>query len=141
RVVASSQPPSQHTTRNFKKVPRPPEQLKLRTGDRVRIEVLAYQTGYVTVFNVGPTGNVIPLFPDEPPTTTTPPHVQAGQTLHILDVELEPPTGRERLFAVWTRQPVNLSLQEMHQLADSRTPLSPQYRATRNMVKLKKQLE
>jgi hypothetical protein len=123
--------------RNMKRVPPPPEQVPLRTGDRVRVEVLADRTGYVTVFNVGPTGDLNLLFPDEPAAGAGP-TAWANQPLQVPDVELQPPAGRERLFAVWSRRPLALSLEQLHgAVARGEVPLSEAYRATRNMVKVK----
>jgi hypothetical protein len=63
----------------------------------VRVEVLADREGYVTVFNVGPSGDLNLLYLDAPPAPEAPPTLCASQPLHVLDVELRPPTGRERL--------------------------------------------
>src|SRR5262249_42122085 len=99
------------------------------------IEVATDRDGYVTVFNVGPSGNLNLLYPDEPSASQTLP-VQAGSTLHVLDVELTPPAGRERLFAVWSRRP--LRLDQLETLAnDSKAKASPQYRATRDMKRVR----
>jgi hypothetical protein len=101
----------------------------------VRIEVIADREGYVTVFNVGPSGVLNLLDPDEPP-APPPPSVLAGQPLHVLDVEMIPPAGRERLFAVWSRRP--LRLDQMETLANPPgEPVSPQYRATRDMKRIR----
>jgi serine/threonine protein kinase len=138
RPVATRGARPDSLTRNMKKVPRPPEQVPLRTDDRVRIEVLADQTGYVTVFNVGPTGDLNLLFPDEPVAAGAAPTVWANQPLHVLDVEMQPPAGRERLFAVWSARPLMLSLEQLHgAVQKGEVPLSPSYQATRNMVKVK----
>jgi hypothetical protein len=124
--------------RNLKRVPPPPEQVPLRTGDRVRVEVLADQTGYVTVFNVGPTGDLNLLFPDEPPAAGAGPTAWVNQPLQVLDVELQPPAGRERLIAVWSRRPLALSLEQLHgAVARGEVPPWEAYQATRNMVKVK----
>jgi hypothetical protein len=86
------------------------------------------------VFNVGPTGNLNLLYPAEP---STPAPVEAHRPLHILDVELTPPTGRERLFALWSRAPLPLRLEEMLSLAEKgAVPGSGAYRATRDMVRV-----
>src|SRR5262249_38509259 len=124
--------------RNMKRVPPPPEQVPLRTGDRVRIEVLADRTGYVTVFNVGPTGDLNLLFPDAPPSADAAPTIWANQPLRVLDVELQPPAGRERLFAVWSSRPLTLPLEQLHGAVErGEVPVSGAYRATRSMVRVK----
>jgi serine/threonine protein kinase len=114
--VAATHPhqPKVRVTRDMKKIPPPPDQVRLRTGDRVRIEVLADRPGYLTVFNVGPMGTLNLLYPEDPAQLVGP--IDAHRPLHILDVELTPPTGRERLFAVWTRQPLPLRLDQLHSL-------------------------
>jgi hypothetical protein len=118
----------------MKKVPPPPDQVRLRTGDRVRIEVSADRPGYLTVFNVGPMGTLNLLYPDSAPQHPSPPHpIEPNRPLHILDVELTPPTGRERLFAVWSRHP--LRLEHLAGLADQGGTSTP-YRATRDMKRV-----
>jgi hypothetical protein len=135
--VAATRPAVGGLKRNMKKVPRPPEQVALRTGDRVRIEVVSDRAGHVTVFNVGPTGDLNLLYPDEAP-AATPPTIQAGVPLHVADVAMEPPAGRERLFAVWTRRRLALQAQQLQGIADrAEIPVSGPYQATRNMVRVK----
>jgi serine/threonine protein kinase len=140
--VAATHPQPDRLKRNMKKVPRLPQQVRLRTGDRVRIEVSADRAGFVTVFNVGPTGDLNLLYPEETPTAASPPNIQAHQPLHVVDVEMEPPTGRERLFALWTRQPLPLSPEQLQDLAaQGAVPGSSPYRATRNMVRVKQSVQ
>src|SRR5262249_43330404 len=67
-------------------------------GDRVRVEVEANEAGHVTVFNVGPTGNLHLL-------SAAQQRIRPGEPLHVLDVVLAPPAGLGRLFAPWTRLP------------------------------------
>ena len=116
-VATHPQPSPSRLTRDMKKVPPSPDQVRLRTGDRVRIEVLASKEGYLTVYNVGPTGNLNLLFPEgdvESANSRIPPN----RPLHILDVEMTPPAGRERLFAVWSHGP--LRIEQLANLADRR---------------------
>jgi hypothetical protein len=128
-------PPPGRLTRDMKKVPPPPDQVRLRTGDRVRIEVSADRPGYLTVFNVGPTGNLNLLYPESDPQPTSPPGpIEPNQPLHILDVEMTEPAGHERLFAVWSRQP--LRVEQLAGLAEPGRASTP-YRATRDMKRLK----
>jgi hypothetical protein len=126
----------------MKKVPPPPDQVRLRTGDRVRIEVLADRPGYLTVFNVGPTGTLNLLYPDGDPQHPSPLRpIEPNRPLHILDVEMTPPTGRERLFAVWTRRPLPLRLDQLHGLVErGAQPASRPYRATRDMKRVQQSL-
>jgi hypothetical protein len=52
---------------------------------------------------------------------------------------MEPPAGRERLFAVWTSRPLVLQAEQMKQVVEKgELPPSGQYQATRNMAKVKK---
>jgi serine/threonine protein kinase len=137
--VASTMHPAEQALRDFRRVPRPPRRVGLRTGDRVRLEVEADQPGYVTVFNVGPSGNLNLLYPPEP--GAAPPLLPARRTLHITDVELTPPAGQERLFALWTRAPLPLRLEELRSLVEQGTvPAGGAYRATRDMVRVQQSL-
>jgi serine/threonine-protein kinase len=132
-LTTSAQPMAM--PRDMKKVPPAPEQLQLHTGDRVRIEVEISREGYVTVFNIGPTGNLNLLYPasSDGPAAIIP----AQQPLHILDVALTPPAGRERLFAIWSRMPLPLSSPELRRLATGSTTIQPRsYCATRDMERV-----
>lgn len=134
--IAATTDASEVHLRDLKRVPPPPDRVRLRTGDRVRIEVQADRPGYVVVFNVGPTGNLNLLYPNEPDRAAP---LAGGERLHLLDVELTPPAGHERLFAVWTRQPLPLRLDELRSLAD--VDAAPDgYRATRDMVRVRRSL-
>jgi hypothetical protein len=116
----------------MKKVPPSPDRVQLRTGDRVRVEVIADKEGYLTVFNVGPTGNLNLLHP-EVGLLSAGSRIVPNRPVHIRDIELTPPTGRERLFAVWSLQPLHLD-----QLAGLANPgaVSKPYRATRDMKRV-----
>ncbi len=137
--VAATQATVGKLTRNMKKVPRPPENVRLRSGERVRVEVVADQTGYVTVFNIGPTGDFNLLYPDEPLPAATPPTIQAGAPLHVIDVEMQPPAGRERLCAVWSRRP--LTPEQAQGILPGGTAPSGPYQASRNMVRVKQAVQ
>jgi hypothetical protein len=101
----------------------------------VRIEVVTDRDGFVTVFNVGPTGNLNLLYPDQMPAVA--PFLPAHRPLSIADVALTPPAGGERLFAVWSRVPLPLSLEELFRMARGENqPVSSAYRATRNMERV-----
>jgi serine/threonine protein kinase len=134
--LATTHPHRGVLTRDMKKVPPPPEQVRLRTGDRVQIEVVADRPGYVTVFNIGPTGvlNLLhPLDLANAPVAA----VAAQQPLLIGDVELTPPTGRERLCAVWSKAPLPLGPEQLQSLAQGgQVAGSRPYRATRDMKRV-----
>ena len=42
-----------------------PTRSAVRTGDQMRVEVVADRAGYLTVFNVGPAGQLNVLYPEE----------------------------------------------------------------------------
>jgi hypothetical protein len=136
--LATTQPPPERFLRDIRRVPGEPERVGARTGDRLRIEVETDRAGYVTVFNVGPTGNLNRLYPAE----AAPAAVAAGQPLHIVDIELTPPAGRERLFALWTQVPLALRLDELRKLAErGEIPVTEPYRATRDMVRVQESVQ
>jgi tRNA A-37 threonylcarbamoyl transferase component Bud32 len=117
--------------RNLELVPPEPEGVILRTGDRIRIEASAAQDGYLTVFNVGPTGHLTLLYPGR---QGEPPWVPGNQRVDIGEVLAKPPAGCERVFAVWSRERLPLSLAELARQASPEAPVSPAYLATRNLV-------
>jgi hypothetical protein len=100
--VASTHP-APLVLRDLRRVPDNPDRVILRTGDRVRLEVLCNRDGYLTVLNVGPAGAVHLLYPDDPRLSAA---LRARTPVLIADVELTPPAGRERLYAVWSRVPL-----------------------------------
>ncbi len=137
--VAQTHPQPRGITRNLTKVPPLPKRVGLRTGDRVRLEVVADQRGFVTVFNVGPTGQLNLLYPDSGSIALQIP-VAARQPLHVTDVALTPPAGNERLFAVWSRVP--LPLEQAVELArGGKENVSASYRATRNMERVQQSVQ
>jgi hypothetical protein len=96
----------------------------------------------VTVFNVGPTGDLNLLYPDEQVTASTPPTISGGKRLDVLEVELEPPVGRERLFAVWSRGPMSLTPERIQAVVSGASlPPSGTNQATRNMVNMKNAMQ
>ena len=134
-VAAEAPLPS--PTRNMKKVPPAPPRMYLRTGDRVRIEVTADRDAFVTVFNVGPTGDFNLLYPEGPRPPAPQPDVRAGNVLTILDVEMAPPKGRERLAAIWSGRPLPLSEADLRRLAEG----AAASQATRNMRRVQQALQ
>lgn len=93
--VAATHPrpsPAGLATRDMKKVPPSLDQVVLRTGDRVRIQVSADRPGFLTVLDVGPAGNLNLLYPDGDPLLANRPRpVEANRPLHIVDVEMSTP--------------------------------------------------
>ena len=141
--MATTHPRPDRLTRDMKRVPKAPDQVCLRTGERVRIEAVTDRAGYLTVFNVGPAGHLNLLYPD-PQSADSPAPVVAHRPLNISDVEMTPPAGRERLFAVWTRQPLSLHLDQLRSLvtpANENPPASRPYVATRDMKRVQQSVE
>jgi hypothetical protein len=135
--VAATRCALPRATRNLTLVPPEPEGVALRTGDRVRIEVVAERDGYVTVFNVGPKGDLTLLYPEEAPAPAP-----ANRPLHVTDVMLTPPAGGERLFAVWSREALPLALAELaRQVAGEAGPVSRSYQATRNLERVRESVQ
>jgi serine/threonine protein kinase len=145
--IASTRPEAGPVpARDMKKVPPAPERVQLRTGDLVRIEVVADRPGSITVFNVGPTGNLNLLFPDEPSSDgmLATPVVRENQPIQVGEVEMTPPAGRERLFAVWSRSPISFGLDRLHRLIEERGsnwPASQPYIATRDMKRVQQSVQ
>lgn len=134
RVASSAAFSSGAVLRDLRRVPPVPDRVTLNTGDYVRIEVEADQSGHVVVFNVGPTGNLNLLSPSTP--------VRAGVPLRLLDVEMTPPAGNERLFALWTREPLPLRPEELRSLVEQGSlPTGGAYRATRDMARVQQSLD
>jgi serine/threonine protein kinase len=141
--VATTHPQPDRLTRDMKRVPKPPDQVRLRTGERVRIEAVADSAGYLTVFNVGPAGHLNLLNP-EILSAQAPAPVEAHRPLNIPDVEMTLPAGPERLFAVWSRQPLSLRLDQLHSLVEptsGATPASRPYVATRDMKRVQQTVQ
>ncbi len=121
----------------MKKVPPVPDRIVLQTGDRVRLEVVANQDGFITVFNVGPTGHFNVLYPDPGADTGRAALIRALHKLPIQDVEMTPPAGTERLFAVWSRTPLPLAVEELLPLAENtEKQVSRAYGSTRDMERV-----
>jgi serine/threonine protein kinase len=131
--VATTQPLPERVVRDLKRVPPPPARAEVRTGDRVRIEVESERAGHVVVFNVGPTGNLNRLYPD---LGGSPRAIEPGRPLHVLDMELTPPAGCERVFAVWSATELTLRLDELAGLAAGGELPAAGYRATRDLKRV-----
>jgi serine/threonine-protein kinase len=135
------QPPPDRPTRDMKRVPPPPDQVRLRTGERVRIEVVADRPGYLTVFNVGPTGILNLLYPDDLALAASA-RIPAHRPLRVLDVELTTPIGRERLVAVWSRVALPLRPEDLPSLVGREPePVSRPYVATRDMRRVQQSVQ
>jgi len=141
--VAATHPQPDRLTRDMKRVPKSPDQVRLRTGERVRVEAVADRVGYLTVFNVGPAGHLNLLYP-ETLTADAPAPAEAHRSVNIPDVEMTAPAGRERVFAVWTRQPLSLGLDQLHSVVEGKnadSPASRPYVATRDMKRVQQSVQ
>ncbi len=136
--VVASHPQPERLVRDLRHVPQEPDRVDLRTGERVRLEVESDRPGYVTVFNIGPTGNLNLLFPAVAGTSAA---IEPGRPLHVVDIGLTPPAGLERVFALWSRTPLPLRLDEMASLAEGGQLPSGPYRATRDMKRLQESVQ
>src|SRR5262245_6402590 len=123
--------------RDIQLVPPEPERVDVRTGDRLRLEVEVDEPGHVTVFNVGPTGNLNLLYPARPGGPT---RVEPGRPLLVAETQLTPPDGRERLVALWSREPLGLRLDELLRLATDGN-VSTAHRATRDIVTVQQSVQ
>jgi serine/threonine protein kinase len=137
--LATTDPTPRGITRDMTKVPPAPQRVGLRTGDRVCVDVIADRGGFLTVFNVGPTGHLNLLYPD-PASVSTPAPVPGNTPLHVLDVAMTPPAGNERLFAVWSRTPLPLE-QALALTSGENVFASASYRATRNMERVQESVQ
>jgi serine/threonine protein kinase len=138
RPLAATHQPTGGRSRDMRKVPREPDRVQVRTGEWVRIEVTSDRDGFVTVFNVGPSGNLNLLHPDHPAPPDAPPDVRAGKPLLISDVVFDPPSGRERLFAVWSPLPLPLTERDLRSLVTEKEAENTRsYRASRDMKRVK----
>jgi serine/threonine protein kinase len=141
--VATTHRQADRLTRDMKRVPKQPDQVCLRTGERVRIEAVADRAGYLTVFNVGPAGHLNLLCP-ETLSADAPVPAEAHRTVNIPEVEMTLPAGRERVFAVWTRQPLSLRLDQLHGMVegkDADSAASRPYVATRDMKRVQQSMQ
>ncbi len=128
-------PGPQRATRDLKRVPATPKTAAVRTGERVRIQAVLDREGYLTVFNIGPTGNLNLLYPED---ATAPPRKLAAGTVDVIEVEFEPPVGKERVFAFWSRVPLPLAPNDLRGLIeDKNASETSAYRATRDMRRVK----
>jgi hypothetical protein len=132
--VTATQTATGHRLRDIRLVPDEPDRVDVRTGEHLRIEVEVDRPGYVTVFNVGPTGNLNRLYPPpgRRPALTTP-----GQPVRVGETVLTPPAGPERLVAVWSREPLTVRLEDVLGRVSGPEP----YRATRDIVLLEESVQ
>jgi hypothetical protein len=135
--VTTSRPRPPKLVRDLKRVPPEPARADLYTGQRLRVEVECDRPGFVTVFNIGPTGNLNVLHPEVVGGVTRPAEVVPGRPLYLPDIALTPPAGRERLFALWSREALPLHVGELMDVAERGELVgSGAYCATRDMERI-----
>jgi hypothetical protein len=99
-------------------VPEPAPVAAVRTGQLVRLEVAADADGYLTVLNLGSSGQLRVLFPNPVALDN---RIRPGRP-HTLTVKLTPPPGTDRAAVIWTRLPSALSLAEWRQCIEAGKP-------------------
>jgi serine/threonine-protein kinase len=140
RPVAATAPPVDVLNRDVRRVPPRPVHARVRTGERLRLEVEADRPGYLAVFNVGPTGNLNLLYPDEEHRDS--PTVEAGREVSLEDLVLEPPAGRERMLAVWSSKQLPVSVRELKGLVEGKgEDRSRACRSSRDIVRVRQAVQ
>jgi serine/threonine protein kinase len=104
--------------RDLEPVAEPAPVTVVRTGQLVRLEVTADADGYLTVLNLGSSGNLHVLFPNPLARDN---RIHAGRP-HRLTVKLTPPTGTDRAAVLWTRGPSALSPAEWRERIEAGLP-------------------
>jgi hypothetical protein len=99
-------------------VPEPAPVAAVRTGQLVRLELAADAEGYLTVLNLGSSGQLRVLFPNP---LCPDNRIRPGRP-HTLTVKLTPPAGTDRAAVIWTRRPGTLSLEEWRQRMEAGQP-------------------
>jgi tRNA A-37 threonylcarbamoyl transferase component Bud32 len=92
-------------TRNFEIVPETAPVASVRTGDLLRLEMEADVDGYLTVLNLGSSGDLKVVFPNPQARDS---RIRAGRPQR-LTVKLTPPPGTDRAAVIWTRHPMDLT--------------------------------
>jgi hypothetical protein len=117
-------------TRNMDLVPEPAPVALVHTGDLVRLEVAADADGYLTVLNLGSSGELRVIFPSPVAQDN---RVRAGGP-HRLTVKLTPPAGTDRAAIIWTSRPNTLTpAQWRDRIATGEVAGAPREEATRGM--------
>jgi hypothetical protein len=128
--VATTHPQADPLGRDVRRVPPAPAQVRVRTGEPLRLEVEVDRAGYLAVFNVGPTGNLNLLYPMAEYGDA--PAVEARRAVRFDDLVLDGPEGRERMFAVWSSQELPVSERDLRSLAKTGEPATQGSRASRS---------
>jgi hypothetical protein len=85
------------------------------------------------------------LHPDgDPASAPAAPPGAPGRLVHVVDAEMAPPAGRERLVAVWSVRPLPLRLDQLHGLVGQdggRTAASRRYATTRDIRRVEQAVQ
>lgn len=109
-------PSMSHSSRVVRRDMGEPRTVAARTGDDVLIQVGSKETGFVTVFNIGPKGNFNLISQG----------VEIGaQNSMLREITLVAPAGVERLIAIWNRHRPPLNEREFRELSDRMRSLGP----------------
>jgi tRNA A-37 threonylcarbamoyl transferase component Bud32 len=98
----------------------------VRTGDLLRLEATAEADGYLTILNLGSSGELKVLFPNPLARDN---RIGAGQTQR-LTVKLAPPPGTDRAALIWTRRPTTLTPADWRARLEAGQPASAPPRAS-----------
>jgi hypothetical protein len=102
----------------------------VHTGDLLRLEVTADADGYLTVLNLGSSGQLKVVFPNPMAPDN---RVRAGQ-VHRLTVKLTPPAGTDRAAVIWSRRSSALTpAQWRDRIEAGQVPTIPPQESTRGM--------
>jgi serine/threonine protein kinase len=132
--LTASEPERIRQERDLKREPPAPEKIRVHTGDRIRVHLSVDRAGYVALFNIGPTGNVHIL---EPEANSEPCWLEANRPLEVLQVEVTPPPGCERLVATWSREPLHIG-KLLRLTGQHREQVSAPYQGTRDLQRVDK---
>ncbi|MFO0876604.1 MAG: DUF4384 domain-containing protein [Gemmataceae bacterium] len=124
-IPVAAHKPAPCIVRDIKRVPDDTNRVVLHTGDRVRIEVVSDQAGFIVVFNRGPAGAIHLLYPARIDEVA---RIHAGVPVQIDNIEMAPPAGRERVYAIWSRAPLarpGHQLRDMKRVEDAVSQLRP----------------
>ncbi|MFC1597016.1 protein kinase [Planctomycetota bacterium] len=91
--------------RGMNHVPEPSPLASVQTGDLVRLETLVDADGYLTVLNLGSSGELAVVFPNPNAPDN---RIRAGEPSRVT-AKMTPPAGTDRAAIIWTRQPDQLT--------------------------------
>ena len=117
-------------TRSAEYVPQAAPVASVRTGDLVRLELTADKDGYLTVLNLGSSGQLKVIFPNPLARDN---RIHTGRA-HRLTVKLTPPAGTDRAAVIWTSHPNSLTPAEWRSRIEvGEMAAAPTQEATRGM--------